>query len=167
MHKLLAAAVVAAAALAAALPAAAISPTVRESQFAWSGVDTYTCGVPIANEGSVSITTRTFFDSSGTAIRTQDRSRAVGSYTSASGRIVWFDQEMNSELDLLTHIQVVTGGTMRLTAPGAGVLLHDVGRMTLQTDVNPATLLSESGQHPTWPWDPHMYDAMCAYLLGP
>lgn len=166
MRKLLVLAAVLAVALVAVSSAASNAPDVKEGHYAWSGVDSSLCGFPLAVQGSVDLTTTTFFDSAGTPIRTQTLARAEGTYVGPTGLRARYDQVMNSTIDRRTAIQTVTGVTTRVIAPGVGVLLNDVGRLVLQTVPPPGVpiVLSESGQHPIW--TPGAWDPVCAYLAG-
>ena len=92
--------------------------------------------------------------------------QAVGTYVGSTGLVVWYDQVMNTSVDLTTGIYTVAGVTTRLTAPGAGVLMNDFGRLVIQP-ASPGeipTILFSAGQHPTW--TPGAWDVLCTYLSG-
>jgi len=151
------------AALAFSASASATPPTVQVQQFAGESTGSYLCGFPVASAQSVVLTTTTFFDAEGTVVRQTTRSRAVGSYVGPTGLVAWYDQEMNGVVDHATGVQTIAGQAVRVTAPGVGILLHDVGLLALQIGLPPEVLF-EAGQHGAMTieaWAP-----VCAYLDG-
>ncbi len=154
------------AALAAALPAGAQGPTTELQHHELGGVSSWLCGFDVAQDGWVDLTTKTFRDPSGTAIRSEQHAQAVGTYVGPTGLVVSYDQVMNTRVELMTGIYTVTGVTTRLTAPDAGVLMNDVGRLVVQPALpgEIPTILFSAGQHPTWM--PGAWDVLCTYLSG-
>jgi hypothetical protein len=150
------------AALAFSASASATPPTVQVQQFAGEATGSYLCDFRVRSAQSVEVTTTTFSDAEGAVVRRATRSRAVGSYVGPTGLVAWYDQEMHGVVDPATGVQTIAGQAVRVTAPGVGILLHDVGLLALQVELRPEVLF-EAGQHGMTieAWAP-----VCAYLEG-
>jgi hypothetical protein len=154
-------------ALAAATAATANAPEVQEWRADMHLVSSWPCGFPIAVDGWVEVTTTTFFDADGAAIRSADRNRAAFTWVGPTGLVVWNTQVWNSSVDLLAGTQTMTGATSRVVGPGVGVLQSDVGRLVLQIGspgVPPVVLFESGGKDSIF--EPGAWDAVCAYLAG-
>jgi hypothetical protein len=154
-------------ALAAATAAAANAPDSQVSRVDMNYVSSWPCGFPIAVDGWVEVTGKTFFDADGAPIRRADRNRAAFTWVGPTGRVVWHDQSWNSTVDLVAGTQTITGSLSRVVGPGVGVLLNDVGRLVLQLGGPPlplVVLFDRGGQDSIL--EPGVWDPVCAYLAG-
>jgi hypothetical protein len=150
----------------AATPAAAIPPSQTTKTLSFSSTDTFTCGFRIDSTTTVDIVTTTFYDKTGTPVRTLTLNRAEGTMIAETGRVLHFSQAMNVVDDLSTNVRTAAGETSRLTGDG-GVVLHSVGRAIWRFSwPDPPTLVFSAGQTPQG-FDQNTYNGtVCSYLAG-
>ncbi|HET9084758.1 MAG TPA: hypothetical protein VFN41_10190 [Candidatus Limnocylindrales bacterium] len=154
-------------ALTAATSAAANAPAVQAFRMDFDYVDTWTCGFPIAVDGWLEVTTRTFVDADGAPIRSATRNTAVFTWVGPTGFVVSNHQGWNSSVDLIAGTQTITGVLTRVVGPSVGLLLNDVGRLVLQVGGPPGppvVLFDKGGQDSIF--EPGVWDPVCAYLAG-
>jgi hypothetical protein len=157
-------------ALAVAASAAADAPVVQVQRWEQSYVTSSPCGFPVAVDGWVEQTHRTWSDGTVAGTRTVSWIRAEFTWLAPSGRAVRIDQNWKSETEMFgsPSTQTITGVLTRVVGPGAGVLLNDVGRLVLALGggaPGPPVVLSDHGGQDSI-FEPGVWDPVCSYLAA-
>ena len=115
-------------------------------------------GFGVTLEGDVTRTDTTFTDQSGTPTRTAIHIRFTGTLTNPqTGKSVLDNGSFQRTIDPSDRSVTVTGGFRVITAPGAGVLLHQTGRGILLN----GEVVFGAGQNE---FNDEEFDELCAYL---
>lgn len=142
-----------------AAPAAAAQPTRTQIIFDDLTILDMTCGFLIVEVFDGSVTTTTFFDAEGNAVRTQVNAFFQGTLTNPdTGETIRGQQELVIFRDFAQPAERTWAGLrFRAVFPGAGALLLDAGRLVF--DVTTGEVSFEAGPHQVFHED---FEAYCA-----
>ncbi len=121
--------------------------------------DETTCDFPFLEEFEGTVTITTYFDNAGNPVKVKLHLPFHGTLTNeANGKSVSADQVLIVFQDLEAGTETLVGVRFRVTFPGLGAILLDVGRVVFDAEGN---VIFEAGPHQIIHED---FEAFCAAL---